>query len=298
MHLVIILPFLPLVSSTSLTTLPSLRISPIQNYLFKNFFPVLLIGTALIVACDDSAKPAKPETLFDVGIYTGDGAFSQSVKACFAVVRFAGFTCDTLRLEEIADSKLQRFAVILFPGGDAHLYSDLVGPVGRGYIRSYVADGGGYIGFGAGGAFAASDSGNWPGIGIISGTTRYPSERVFPNPHYGMIEIERTPSPGIVARGLRYQTLYRGGPEFFPANSSAFTVDYQYYGLGSAAVISGEYGYGHFWVSGFQPEFEEGNPRDGTTFGDDLADVDSEWELIQAALDNCVTYANRTTKWQ
>ncbi len=198
-----------------------------------------------------------------------------------------------MSLEEITGANLGRFACLLFPAGDAHYYSELSGPVGRGNIRSYVASGGGFIGFGAGGAFAATDSGNWPGVGLIPGTTRYPSASIVPNPYYGMIEIEKGPSPGLVARGSRYQSMYRGGPEFFPTNERAVTVDYHYFEVGSAAAIGGEFGIGRFWVAGFQPEFEEGSARDGTNYGDDLSDIESEWELIDAALNTCITYRNR-----
>lgn len=252
----------------------------------------LILGVSVFGGCEDPDK-ADNGVLFDVGIYSGPGTHVESLKACFSAVKFAGFTCDTLTLNEISGSTIGRFAAILFPGGDAQLYSEALGPVGRGKVRRYVADGGGFIGFGGGGALAASDSGSWPGIGLMPGTSRYPSGRIVANPYRGGIEIERGSSPGLIAKGLRYQTLYNGGPEFFPVNSLNLTVDYIYYGVGSSAAVGGEYGFGQFWLTGFQPEFEEGSSRDGTTFGDDYADIDSEWELIEAALLHCVTYANR-----
>lgn len=254
-------------------------------------FAFSVIG--MMNGCSDPTDSTDLGPQFDVGIYTGPGAFGESVKACFAAVRVAGFTCDTLTLNEISDVKMGRFAAILFAGGDAHFYSDAIGPVGRGHIRNYVADGGGYIGFGAGGAFAASDSGTWPGVGVIPGTTRYPSERIVSNPYYGIVEIRRAPSYRDVAKAETYQTLYQGGPEFFPTNAFGLTVDYLYGQVGTAAAVGNEYGLGNVWVAGFQPEIEEGNPRDSTSFGDDLADIDTEWDLIEAALQNVVTYANR-----
>jgi len=248
----------------------------------------MIAGALVLFGCDDPAKDSPTGERFDVGIYTGAGAFGESVKASFAVVRNSGFTCDSIDLDDLGDNSIELYSAILFPGGDTRLYSDLVGPVGRGVIRSFIADGGGYIGFGAGGAFAVADSGSWPGIGLINGSTRYPSDRIIPNPYYGITEITQARSSGPVTRADRYQTLYYGGPEFFPSNEAELSVDYHYTITGTTAALSGSYGLGRFWVAGFQPEIEEGNSRDATTFGDDLADLDSEWDLIEAALDYTV----------
>lgn len=250
---------------------------------------LLLSLLTLLASCKDDPSSKFAGPIVEAGIYAGAGAFGESVKACFAVVNAAGFTSDTLREADLTETGLDRFGLIIFPGGDAHRYSDELGPVGRGYIRSYVSNGGGYIGLGAGGAFAVSDSGLWPGIGLIPATTRYPSDRIAPNPYYALVEIEAGPNPGPVARKERYKVLYNGGPEFFPENAIGVTVDYLYNRTGSAAVVGGEYGYGRIWVTGVQPEFEEGLLRDGTNYGDDLPDDDSEWELIEAAFDHCLS---------
>ena len=45
-------------------------------------------------------------------------------------------------------------------------------------------------------------------------------------------------------------------------------------------MIAFEYGAGTVFLSSPHPEYEENSDRDDTTFGDDLDDPDSEWDLL------------------
>lgn len=243
----------------------------------------------LVMGCvEDRTTPKGAGPPADVGVYGGDGTLDASVRASFAAVADAGFSSDTLTLADIVAGGLDRFRVVLIPGGDAHTYSTDFGPVGRSQLRQWVSSGGGYIGFGGGGAVAASDSGNWPGIGLVSGSALWPLSQIAPYPHLAMTEVVAPEHRGPVARRIRYQTLYYGGPEFRPTDPSRIFADYNYQLTGTPAALTAEYGFGRIWVAGFQPEIEEGSPRDSTDFGDDFQDPDSEWELIKAALEHCI----------
>jgi glutamine amidotransferase-like uncharacterized protein len=262
-----------------------------SGYISQSGFLAAIFGLCLSVinGCNDNpAGSGRNLTPMDVGVYSGEGAQRESIIACFSVVREARLTVDTLRLTDIFDGSVERFRLIVIPGGDCHRYSEAFGPVGRGEIRGYVQNGGGYIGFGSGGAIATSDSGIWPGIGIVSGGSEWPLPGLAPYPYYGMVSIDAAEHPGTIARRLHYNVLYNGGPAFHPVDPTELTVNYRYAQTGGIAALETRYGFGNVWVTGFQPEFEEGSPIDGTTFGDDLADNDSEWELIQLALNYCL----------
>jgi hypothetical protein len=45
-------------------------------------------------------------------------------------------------------------------------------------------------------------------------------------------------------------------------------------------MVTFEYGSGTVFLSSPHPENEEGNPRDGTDYEDELDDPDSEWNLL------------------
>ncbi len=253
-------------------------------------FLLLILGVTLCFAGCSLGGKSKPvnRPKVDVGIFTGEGSFTPSVKACFAAVKTLNFTVDTLTEADLASGNFDRFGTLIIPAGDDHAYSSYLGPVGRGFIKQWVATGGGYIGFGGGGTLAMSDSIDWPGIGLIPGVAIWPVSQIVPWPYFNLTSLHIGTTPGPV-RGLNsYMSLYYGGPEFYPTNAQDLYVPYLYDVTGGVAAVTARSGMGHVFVTGFQPEFEEGSMRDSTNFADNLTDPESEWDLIGEAIRYCI----------
>jgi len=244
----------------------------------------------LLGGCLDS--PDHVTATYDVGIWAGTGSSPTSVRATFEAVRASGFIYDTLTAAELiggtGDVSIYRYKMIIFPDGDQRAYSEYLGGAGRAIIRDYVAGGGGFIGFGAGGGLAGADSLTWPGIGIIPATTDYPISQIATPPVHTLTDVFRTEDAGDVLGSNAYRSLYTGGPQFFPFTNYRLWVSYRYHVTGGAAAITALYRNGRVFVTGFQPEYEEGSMRDSTNFADELPDPESEWELIRLAIAFCV----------
>jgi len=248
--------------------------------------PFLLILLIVGIGCGpDPSREDEPS--IDVGVYIGEGVFAPSVRASIEAIR-ANYSFDTLTAEDLVNGGIYRFRAVLMPGGDQHIYSDYFGPVARSIIREYVRVGGGYIGFGAGGGLAASDSIDWPGIGLIAAVTAYPLHQIAPPPFYVLTDVVRGDYPGPIEGALFYRTLYYSGPQFIPFRSENLWISYRYQVTGGVAAITAVFGAGHVFAAGFQPEFEEGSSRDSVDFADDLLDPESEWSLIREAVRYCL----------
>lgn len=247
---------------------------------------VALLSALQGEGCLDDPSPAP--TGRKIGVYSGVGADSASVRASIEALRWGGFEWDTLTEADLVGGGINRCRAILVPGGDQRRYSDYFGPVGRQNIRQFVAAGGGYIGLGAGGGLAASDSIDWPGVGLIYAATLFPVNQIVPWPGYGLTPIVHSGDSETLTWGDRLNSLYFGGPEFFPLGASRDRVVYRYGVNGGVAAIRTEYGLGHVFAAGFQPEFEEGSMRDSVAFADNLYDPESDWDLIKAAARYCL----------
>ena len=175
--------------------------------------------------------------------------------------------------------------MVVVPGGDPEEMSQSLGAVGRAKIEQFVASGGGYIGCGTGAVLAGYGSGLATGIGLFSGETRYPLDRIAPYPNYVLTDIRLVdPFHYIGNQGAGqaeyYSTLYRWGPDFFVTAQSGADVIYNYETTDTPACIALDYLFGTVVLFGFHPEFEEGDDRDSTTFADNLGDSESEWGIL------------------
>lgn len=89
----------------------------------------------------------------------------------------------------IIDGQLSGFDLVLFPGGNARMQADSLGPIGRKKVQEFVRNGGSYLGICAG-AFLASSTFEW-GLSLVN---------------------SETPTGTCYVKGLGYQKwLDRGG---------------------------------------------------------------------------------------
>ncbi len=256
---------------------------------WRGFKFSLLLGIILLGCMEDEGS--KKYTTIDVGVYIGSGVWDASVKATLSALRAQNFSIDTIDIAKIMQDKFYHCRVLLIPGGDPQVYSEALGTVGRDRIRRYVSNGYGFIGFGGGAALAGTDTGAFLGLGLLNTAARWPVSIIAPYPQWVMTSIILREPQHPVGLGFypRFTALYRWGPDFPSPDASRTTILCEYVVSGTPAAVVSEYGAGSVVLFGFQPEFEEGSPRDSCEFGDDLSDPESEWQLIENAVKYCLS---------
>jgi len=241
----------------------------------------------LIVGCNDDNQTGL-EGFVDVGIYAGYGAWDVSVIAMLNAVEAAGYEMETFDEDYIFRENLNRYRIIILPGGDPRDYSTAFGSIGSHRIRNYIEFGGGFIGFGGGAAVADADSGQWCGIGLFGGNAVWPVNRIAPYPEYTMTDIRLLDGHDTsIGSNDYYTTLYRWGPEFHKIDPYSVRVIFTYALTDTPAIIVFPYGAGIVVLAGCQLEIEENDDRDGVEFAEELDDPDTEWDLIEEIIVFC-----------
>ncbi len=118
--------------------------------------------TAVEVSDDSSSPTAKTKEFaaqaIRVAIYDHSDGSAKSPKALRKILtEVAGFTCQKVTPQDIRDGKLADCDVLIIPGGSGSLQSKNLEQSGRDQIRSFVQNGGGYVGICAGSYLATSD---------------------------------------------------------------------------------------------------------------------------------------------
>jgi len=252
-------------------------------------FLAVLSGAGLIACRVDD--PSSVKGRFEVGVYNGAGSWEPSVTALRNAVGLAGFTSDVFDQNDLFTDGANRFDIVIVPGGDPRALISAFGSMGRSKIQSFVQFGGSYIGLGAGASIADTTKGQWPGLGLFYGQSRWPCDNIAPYPEYTLTEIVKAGWDPPLCRVCadRYLTLYRWGPELMPSNLAAVDVIYNYQITSTPAILSFKYGVGKVILSGCQLEIEENDSRDSTAFGGELNDPDSEWDILREMLLFCIS---------
>ncbi len=253
--------------------------------LFFTFLTLVFLN-----GCDEDDKNTVDEYI-EVGVYAGEGSWDVSVTAVLSALRFFEFQIDTFQSASVFNGDLHKYRVIVFPGGDARVYSSTFGAIGMSNIREYIEFGGSFLGLGGGAAIADSGDGLWRGIGVFAGDAKWPVDRIAPYPEYTLTGIDLVGWDHDVGRGSpnRYTSLYRWGPEFINTVPFASEVIYSYTLTGTPAVVAFDYGAGRVVLSGCQLEIEESGDRDDTDFASQFDDPESEWDIIERAVIFCLS---------
>lgn len=251
---------------------------------------IIYVLSVIFVAAGCGDNPAETDQAIDVGIYGGAGAWSVSVTAIQAAVNDAGYSTEIFDETAVFEDHLNRYLIVVLPGGDPREYIITFGSIGRTNLRRFVTYGGGLIGLGGGAAVTDNDVGQNEGIGLFRGDARWPLERIAPYPNYTLTDITLVDPTHQVGRGGgdRYWTLYRWGPDFTADNPASINVIYNYELTDTPAVIAFDYEAGRVFLSGCQLEIEENDDRDSTEFSIELNDPESEWDIISRALAYCL----------
>ncbi len=187
-------------------------------------------------------------------VYKGPGACpareGNCADAAAAVADRAGFDVEFVSPNTKDAGLFQEAAVYIQPGGNASMVAEHMTKTMKNLIRRFVSDGGGYVGFCAGGFYAMTpyDKEGQNRLGLIAGDA----------------EVADFEYPSIVnvswLDGKRHHVFWEGGAYFklnqnskLYGNSNTEVVSV-YSQTRQAAGIRSQFGRGRVFVTGYHPE--------------------------------------------
>jgi hypothetical protein len=219
---------------------------------------------------DHLTGPRRRPGPIHVALYDAGGAGGRGIPR---LLRLLGEAKSTTILpvgpEEIRGGALRQFDVVIFPGGSGSRQARALGKAGRNQVRTFVRDGGGYVGICAG-AYLACSGFSW-GLKILDARTVSGKWRRGK----GTVRVELTPRGRETLGGPRgqFNIRYHNGPILKPAGTKELH-DYVPLALfrtelaendspkgvmiGSPALVAGRYGQGRVLCASPHPEQSDG----------------------------------------
>ncbi|WP_417732841.1 BPL-N domain-containing protein [Rosistilla oblonga] len=171
-----------------------------------------LVATGIVRA--ESLPGTDRDTLIRVAIYDhSDGSANGPKNLKRILVRDAGFDAVRVTPEEIQKGILEKFDVLIMPGGSGSKQAEKLGEEGRAVVKSFVRSGGGYVGICAG-SYLASSQYTWS-LGIVNA-------RVWDRSHWargtGTVSLGLSPSGRKVlkSKASELDVYYGQGPLLIP----------------------------------------------------------------------------------
>ncbi|MCG6553309.1 MAG: BPL-N domain-containing protein [Candidatus Magnetominusculus sp. LBB02] len=269
----------------------------------------LVLFSAVLLLVTFSTAKAWPLSGADVAIYNDTayqygGAWPQGLTAIKAALSYYGYTYEDITPDQLnaAANLNSLYRMIIFGGGWAGGYNTYVSTQGFNNIRSFVNNGGGYLGICAGAYFAASATlwreqvqsytnyydyplklFNGYGIGTIFEIIGWNvptgcSTAITQSAAMTTVSIDTSVFPDV---SPTLNILYFGGPFFVPFDSSQnITVVGRYKGGAGSnsqpAMIMFNYGGGKVFLTGPHPEVSFNNCS--------LWYDSSTWQLFHSAV--------------
>ncbi len=200
-----------------------------------------------------------------VAVYDDKGATGKGIPAVEKILGDAEhFEITKLKGADFTTDKLSRFDLVMFTGGSGSAEAAGLGETGRGHVRKFVREGGGYVGICAG-AYLACTGFDW-GVGVLNART------VSNKWRRGTGDLQVAPAEGDAVLGLPMAERvirYNNGPVIKPDARkdlppykvlALFRTELAENGtpvgvmVGSPAFASGDYGLGRVFISSPHPE--------------------------------------------
>ncbi len=235
-----------------------------------------------------AGAPEEPELEVErmkIGVYSGEGSWEVNVRAVSNFLdhhelqwsSFDRMDAETLNLNEYFD-------LIWFPGGFAAEYKNFIADHEN--IRSFVENGGAFIGTCAG-AYYAADILKWHGsdheypLKIYDGRASGPLAGLVAWGDTATVELENK-HPANDGFDSSLDMYYFDGPYFEPYNDVSMEILARYDVNDEPAVIAGRYGSGKFLLKGPHPEMggHSANSQDYDTEGGGGA----QWPWLYSSL--------------
>lgn len=199
---------------------------------------------------------AADESQVRVAVYTDSGA-SRSVKALLQLLNEnPALQVEKITARQIQSEKLQSFDVLIQPGGSGGKQGRTLETTDRDAVRTFVRDGGGYVGFCAG-AYLASCDYDWS-LHILDA-------KVLDKKHWArgfgktQVRVEGNGRPVLEVNETETTIYYHQGPLLAPADDPDVD-DYESWGtfqteiakkgapagvmIGTTAIAAGTFGQG------------------------------------------------------
>ena len=253
----------------------------------------LLTAILLLASGCDPGGNSSPLLSDKVAVYDGTGGWHES-----AVAAKAALVADSMSVVFVTENDIQAsmsdYGLLVMTGNDPSQLLAALGSTGRFQIEDFVQRGGGFIGLGIG-SYVASDSIVWqsqtvlePSIGLYSGLASGPLITLAPPNGYAMVSVTLRNDLFNPALVPSLWIAYRQGPAMtvnYPAAASIGTIDLI---TNLPAGVAFERGAGRVVLFAVDPEFEENSSVDGTNWGSDLNDPDSDWFWLQYVAEWCL----------
>lgn len=200
---------------------------------------------------------------YDALVWGGPGACKEDcVTAAVHATKLAGFDPMIVTPENMDPSLLETAKVWVTPGGKSASVSIALGAANREAISKFVFNGGGYVGFCAGGFLTTHKVGTtkYAGLGIVDGKSA--PYRKSPTG----ISLQALVTPG----GIKYH-YWEGGPYFSFTASQAkkINITSRYKKSNQINGLETTYGAGRVSITGTHPEAPQWWYDDG-----DISDID------------------------
>lgn len=133
---------------------------------FKLLFAVIVIGI-LSFCKENEANPSVPDLQsnlekIDIGLYIDNGVWDGTEYNVTNMLKGIGYSYTIITKDSILNCNLNRYNVILIPGGDMWTYRNHLTSNGMQKIKNFVSGGGGYFGI-CGGAYFGTNQITWRG---------------------------------------------------------------------------------------------------------------------------------------
>lgn len=216
-------------------------------------------------------------------IYMGPGSCEDGcTEASVEMAKLAGLTPVIVTPETISKEIFKDAKIWIQPGGYASVAARALKTEGMELIRNFVKDGGGYVGFCAGGFLATEligTTGN-TGLGILPG-------RSIPYKSYRRRAITLEKTDWTLAGGFTQRQIYwEGGPYFTFKKDEAMKVEElgKYNRTGQTVSVRSTFGLGKVYVTGLHPEAPQWWRDDVYLDDKDGLDYDISVEMIKWAM--------------
>ena len=233
-----------------------------------------------------------------VAIYDGAGVMNSSHIALTRMFEWMNASVVNVTAPQILDDFLDDYDMLVIPGGsESTCLTELQLIEGINKIQDFVEKGGSYFGICGGATFGAVIA------DLFNGTMSPVNERGDLIHMTTMNVSQSSTGPDLSDCPASFTTMYYASQYFIPKVGTDVHIVATYDRNNQPGMIALEYGNGTVFLSSPHPEYEEDGGRDDTTFGDDLDDPDSEWDLlfkiskwlIEASSDEPSSIATTTT---
>ncbi|MFX0078238.1 MAG: hypothetical protein ACFE8O_03275 [Candidatus Hermodarchaeota archaeon] len=253
---------------------------PIRTKLLTlSIFTLLIVVLAFTPSSLGVLSARQTSNLADVNVAVYGGGHSTgnlaSRTALIHMFEWMGASVTEVSPDAIVNGDLVVFDMLVMPAISPYTLRDEMTSICYDIIRDYVA---------AGGAFFCITGGTYFEWDFFELFDVILQGRLLDLPvgkNLLTININKdSTGPDLSAEPDSYSTLVWTGSYFDAPSMSEINVIARYDQNDLPCMVTFEYGDGTVFLSSPHPENEEGNPRDGTDYEDELDDSDSEWNLL------------------